>query len=45
MDGSFDVQLYEDNNQIIMDKLMNEIAKIFSSPTVWLFSYMIHVES
>ena len=44
VDESLNVQLCNDNNQIVMHKLKDEVAEIFSSPTVLLLSYMIHVE-
>ena len=43
--NSSNVQLYNDNDQVVIDKLIGEIAEMLLSPTVWLFSCMIHVET
>ena len=45
MDGPPKIQLYNDSNQIVMDKLRDEIVGILSSPTICLFSDMIHVKN
>lgn len=39
------VQLYDDSNQVGMDKFMDEIAEMLSLPTVWLLLYIIQVET
>lgn len=39
------VQLYDDSNQVGIDKFMDEIAEMLSLPTVWLLLYIIQVET
>ena len=45
IDESSNVPSYDNSNQIVIDKLRDEIVEILLLPTVWLFSYVIHLKT